>query len=80
MDRLGFGIWSREEPLGWVGALGLDSLWAKNAMGQNVSAAIFSVHHGELRLAHPSRLMLVTTNPGIAQVNASSTSSLMRNH
>ncbi len=53
--------------LGWVGKRGLDSLWAKNAMGQNVSSAIFSVHNGELRLAHPSRLMVVTTNQEIAQ-------------
>ena len=67
VDRLNFGLWSREEPLGWVGKRGLDVLWAKNAMGQNLSSAIFSVHNGELRLAHPSRLMMVTTNPGIAQ-------------
>lgn len=67
VDRLNFGLWSPQETLGWVGPRGLDSLWAKNAMGQNVSSAIFSVHDGELRLTHPSRLMMVTTNPGIAQ-------------
>jgi Succinylglutamate desuccinylase / Aspartoacylase family len=67
VDRLNFGLWSPQETLGWVGARGLDVLWAKNAMGQNVSSAIFSVHDGELRLAHPSRLMMVTTNPKIAQ-------------
>jgi hypothetical protein len=36
-------------------------------MGQNLSSAIFCVHNGELRLAHPSRLMMVTTNAGIAK-------------
>ncbi|MGB5054881.1 MAG: hypothetical protein WBO24_10855, partial [Nitrospirales bacterium] len=64
---LNFGLWSPQETLGWVGTRGLDVLWAKNARGQNVSKAIFSVHNGELRLAHPSRLMMVTTNAEIAQ-------------
>jgi hypothetical protein len=67
VDRLNFGLWSRQKRLGWVGKRGLEILWAKNAMGQNLSAAIFSVHNGELRLAHPSRLLMVTTNPEIAQ-------------
>jgi hypothetical protein len=67
VDRLNFGLWSPQETLGWIGPRGLDVLWAKNAMGQNVSSAIFSVHNGELRLAHPSRLMMVTTNADIAQ-------------
>lgn len=67
VDRLNFGLWSPQETLGWVGARGLDVLWAKNAMGQNLSSAIFTVHNGELRLAHPSRLRMVTTNPEIAQ-------------
>ena len=67
VDRLNFGLWSKQEMLGWVGKHGLEVLWAKNAMGQNLSSAIFSVQNGELRLAHPSRLMMVTTNPEIAQ-------------
>ena len=67
VDRLNFGLWSQQETLGWVGARGLEVLWAKNAMGQNLSSAIFSVQNGELRLTHPSRLMMVTTNPGIAK-------------
>ena len=67
VDRLNFGLWSQKKTLGWVGARGLDVLWAKNAMGQNLSSAIFSVQNGELRLTHPSRLMMVTTNPEIAK-------------
>ena len=67
VDRLNFGILPSGEPLGWVGARGLEVLWVKNAKGQNLSSAIFSVHNGELRLTHPSRLMMVTTNPDIAQ-------------
>ena len=67
VDRLNFGLWSQQETLGWVGKRGLEVLWAKNAMGQNLSSAIFSVHNGELRLAYPSRLMMVTTNPEIAK-------------
>lgn len=67
VDRLNFGLWSQQEMLGWVGKRGLEVLWAKNAMGQNLTAAIFSVQNGELRLAHPSRLMMVTTNPEIAK-------------
>jgi len=67
VDRLNFGLWSKQETLGWVGKRGLEVLWAKNAMGQNLSSAIFSVQNGELRLSHPSRLMMVTTNPEIAQ-------------
>jgi succinylglutamate desuccinylase/aspartoacylase family protein len=67
VDRLNFGLWSQQETLGWVGARGLEVLWAKNAMGQNLGSAIFSVQNGELRLTHPSRLMMVTTNPGIAK-------------
>jgi len=67
VDRLNFGLWSQKETLGWVGERGLDVLWAKNAMGQNLNSAIFSVQNGELRLAFPSRLMMVTTNPEIAK-------------
>ena len=67
VDRLNFGILPSQETLGWVGARGLEVLWTKNSMGENLSSEIFSVHNGELRLAHPSRLMMVTTNPGIAQ-------------
>jgi hypothetical protein len=67
VDRLNFGLWSQQETLGWVGKRGLEVLWAKNAMGQNLSTAIFSVHNRELRLAYPSRLMMVTTNPEIAK-------------
>ena len=66
VDRLNFGLWSQQETLGWVGKRGLEVLWAKNAMGQNLNSAIFSLQNGELRLAHPSRLMMVTTNPEIA--------------
>jgi len=67
VDRLNFGLLSRQKRLGWVGKRGLDALWAKNALGQNLTSAIFSVQHGELRLAHPSRLMMVTTNADIAK-------------
>ncbi len=67
VDRLNFGLWSQQETLGWVGKRGLDVLWAKNAMGQNLTTAIFSLQNGELRLAYPSRLMMVTTNPEIAK-------------
>jgi hypothetical protein len=67
VDRLNFGLWSQQETLGWVGKRGLEVLWAKNAMGQNLNSAIFSLHNGELRLAYPSRLMMVTTNPEIAK-------------
>lgn len=67
VDLLNFGIVSTQETLGWIGARGLEVLWAKNSLGQNLSSSIFSVHHGELRLAHPGRLLMVTTNPGIAQ-------------
>lgn len=67
VDRLNFGLWSSQEILGWVGPRGLDVLWAKNAIGQNLSPAMFTVQNGELRLAHPSRLMMVTTTADIAQ-------------
>lgn len=67
VDRLNFGLLSPQESLGWVGKRGLEAVWAKNAIGQNLSSAIFSVHNGELRLAYPSRLMMVTTNPEIAK-------------
>jgi hypothetical protein len=67
VDRLNFGILSPQETLGWVGPRGLEALWAKNAMGQNLSSTIFSVHNWELRVNHPSRLMMATTNPEIAQ-------------
>ncbi len=67
VDRLNFGILPPQELLGWVGAQGLDALWVKNAKGENLSAAIFSVNNGELRLSHPSRLMMMTTNPDIAK-------------
>ncbi len=67
VDRLNFGLWSRQETLGWVGKRGLDGLWAKNALGQNLTSAIFSMQDGELRLAHPSRLVMVTTNSEIAK-------------
>ena len=67
VDRLNFGILSPRETLGWVGPRGLEVLWAKNAIGQNLSSAIFNIHNGELRLNNPSRLMMATTNPEIAQ-------------
>lgn len=66
VDRLNFGLWSQQETLGWVGPRGLDVLWAKNALGQNLSSAIFKIQNGELRLTQPSRLMMVTTNADIA--------------
>lgn len=67
VDLLNFGIVSPQETLGWLGARGLDVLLAKNATGQNLSSAVFSDHNGELRLIHPGRLMMVTTNVDIAQ-------------
>ncbi len=67
VDRLNFGILSPQETLGWVGSRGLEALWAKNATGQNLSSTIFSVHNGKLRVTHPSRLMMATTNPEIAK-------------
>ncbi len=67
VDRFNFGIVSPEERLGWVQAAGIDALWARDAKGQNLSASLFSVHEGELRLTRPSRLMMVTTNQTIAQ-------------
>ena len=36
VDLLHFGILSPQETLGWVGARGLEALWAKNSMGQNL--------------------------------------------
>jgi len=67
VDGLNFGILPAQKRLGWVGTRGLEALWAKDATGQNLSPNIFSVHKGELRLIHPSRLMMVTTNQEIAQ-------------
>lgn len=45
----------------------LDVPRAKNAMVQNLTSAIFSAHIGKLRLAHPNKLAMDTTNPGIAK-------------
>ncbi|MDH5576201.1 MAG: succinylglutamate desuccinylase/aspartoacylase family protein [Nitrospirota bacterium] len=67
VDGLNFGILPSKKRLGWVGARGLEALWAKDGTGQNLSPNIFSVHNGELRLLHPSRLMMVTINQEIAQ-------------
>ncbi len=67
VDRLNFGILPSQELLGWVGAQGLEALWVKNAREQNLNSSIFAVSNGELRVAQPSRLMMVTTNPDIAQ-------------
>ena len=67
VDRLNFGTLSTQERLGWVGAEGLDVLCAINAAGKNLTSTLFSVRHGELMLARPSRLMMVTTNPDIAR-------------
>ena len=67
VDRLNFGTLSTQERLGWIGARGLEMLWAKDATGQNLTSTLFSGHNGELRLAHPGRLMMATTNPDIAQ-------------
>lgn len=67
VDRLNFGTLSTQERLGWIGARGLEVLCAKDATGQNLSSALFSIHNGELRLTHPSRLMMVTTNATIAK-------------
>lgn len=67
VDRLNFGILSTQERLGWIGARGLEVLWAKDAIGQNLASTLFSVYNGELRLAHPGRLMMATTNLDIAQ-------------
>ncbi len=67
IDRLNFGILSKEEPLGWIGPRGLEALWARNATGENLTSSLFSIDNGELRLAHPSRIMMATTNPDIAQ-------------
>jgi len=67
VDRLNFGTLSTQERLGWIGARGLEVLWAKDAIGQNLTSTLFSVHDGELRLAHPGRLMMATTNSDIAQ-------------
>ncbi len=67
VDRLNFGILSTQERLGWIGARGLEVLWARDATGKNLTSTLFSAHNGELRLAHSSRLMMATTNPDIAQ-------------
>ncbi|MDH5426702.1 MAG: succinylglutamate desuccinylase/aspartoacylase family protein [Nitrospirota bacterium] len=67
VDRFNFGTLSTQERLGWVGAQGLNVLWARDAAGENLTSTLFSVHNGELRLAHPSRLMMATTNSDIAQ-------------
>ncbi len=67
VDRLNFGTLSPQERLGWIGARGLEVLCAKDATGQNLTPNYFSIHNGELRLTHPSRLMMVTTNVEIAQ-------------
>ena len=67
VDRLNFGTISTQEPLGWIGSRGLDVLWARDATGQNLTSTLFSLHNGELRLAHAGRLMMATTNPEIAK-------------
>ncbi len=67
VDRWNFEVLPSSQKLGWVGSKGLDVLWAKNALGQNLTSTIFSVHQGELRVTHPSRLMMATTNIDIAR-------------
>ena len=67
VDRLNFGTLAPHERLGWIGARGVEALWAKDATGQNLASRLFSVNNGELRLVHPSRLMMATTNAAIAQ-------------
>ena len=67
VDRLNFGTISTQERLGWLGSRGLDVLWARDATGQNLTTTLFSAIGGELRVTNPSRLMMATTNPEIAQ-------------
>ncbi len=67
VDRLNFGALPKQEQLGWIGSCGLEALWARDATGGNHTSTLFSTHNGELRLAHPSRIMMATTNPDIAQ-------------
>ena len=66
-DLWNFGILSPKQRLGWIGPQNLDTLWAKNAMNQNLTSQIFLVENGELQLAQASRLMMVTTNTDIAE-------------
>ena len=67
VDLYNFGVMSSDDHLGWVGDRGLEILFTKDALGRDRSAEIFSVHDGDLRLVNPSRIMMATTSPEIAQ-------------
>lgn len=67
VDLYNFGVMSSDDHLGWVGERGLNVLLTKDALGRDRSSEIFRVHDGDLRLVKPSRIMMATTRPEIAQ-------------
>lgn len=67
VDLYNFGVMSSDDHLGWVGERGMDVLFTKDALGRDRSSEIFTIQDGDLRLVKPSRIMMATTLPEIAQ-------------
>lgn len=67
VDLYNFGILSSQDRLGWLGKKGLQALLTTDAQGQDLSTEVFVTHNGDLRLTQPSRIMMATTRPDIAE-------------
>jgi len=67
VDLYNFGILSSQDRLGWLGKKGLEALLTKDAQGRDLSTEIFATQNGDLRLTQPSRIMMATTRPDIAE-------------
>ena len=67
IDRYNFGVLKPGEVLGWVGSRRLEALIARDARGRDRTQEIFTAQDGCLQVSQPARLLMMTTNPDIAQ-------------
>ena len=66
LDRFNFGSVPAGEPLGWVGARGLDALQVRSAADVRAANEFLRVEAGRLLAAHSFRPLMITTQPTIA--------------
>lgn len=66
IERLNFGWLEADTTLGWLGERGLEALRLSDGIGRPEVDALFYQEGNELRLRRPSKLFMITTDPGIA--------------
>jgi hypothetical protein len=65
-DNLNFDLLLPGVQIGWAGPNQLDVFLARDAKGHNRAKELFSVLNGQLHIAQPGRILMMTTDPILA--------------